>query len=230
MYRKKDTDMEKSLELKIKKLERHYKRMCLAFGTAIFIMITAFFLFSFNAKEKDFLVVKGFIVRDNKGNPRIVIGAPAYNIKGRKRQDELFGIVYMDENGNDRLTFGKESNPMTPNGIKPRFVDASGILIHDRNGIERGSYGVTDDERSLLTLDWPKTGEAIALSADKDFAALGLFYKSKVGQYRETITIGNIPKQQYSFIRISDTLYNERFLIDTKAANDIEVRKNGYQL
>ena len=218
--------MEKSLELKIKKIERHYKRMRLTFlGAMIIMLITAFFFFSINVKKEDFLNVKGIIVSDSKGNPRIVIGAPAYNIKGRKRQDEVVGIVYIDENGNDRLTFGKEPDPMTPNGIMPRFVDASGILIHDKNGIERGGYCVTDDDRALLTIDWPKTGEAIALSADKDFAALGLFHKSKIGQYREAITIGNIPKQQYSFIRISDTLYNERFLIDTRAANDIEVKK-----
>lgn len=217
--------MENSLEQKIKKLERLYVKMNVTYLITIVAMITTFILYTLNKEENEILDVKGIIVRDNENNPRIVLGAPASSIKGRKRQDEIMGIVYLDEYGNDRLTFGKEPDPMTPDGIIPRQVDATGILIHDKEGIERGVYGVSDDDRALLTLDWPKTGEAIALTADKNFAAIGLFHKSKIGQYREAVTIGNIPKQQYSFIRISDTLYNERFLIDTKAANNIEVKK-----
>lgn len=217
--------MENTLEHKIKKLEQNHLRMNVIYLATIVAMITLFFLFFYNEKEKDILDVKGIIVRDIQGNPRIVLGAPATGIKGRKRQDDITGIVYLDEFGNDRLTFGKEPDPMTPSGILPRQVNTTGILIHDKDGIERGGYGVSDDDRALLTLDWPKTGEAIALTADKNFAAIGLFHKSKIGQYREAVTIGNIPKKQYTFMRISDTLYNERFLIDTKESNNIELKK-----
>lgn len=165
------------------------------------------------------------MVRDNEGKPRIVIGAPAKAIKGRKRQDELVGIVYLDENGNDRLTFGKEPDPMTPMGIMPRRIGASGILIHDKDGVERGGYSVLEDDMALLTLDWPKSGEAVSISSSKEFSALGIFHKTKIGEYKEAITIGTIPGKSYSFMRFSDTLFNERFLIDAKGNNNIEVKK-----
>lgn len=217
--------MENQLNLRLEKLERKYSRLQFAFYLIIFFVPIVFLSLGFENKDKDVLNVKGIIVRDNQGKPRIVIGAPSKAIKGRKRQDELVGIVYLDENGNDRLTFGKEPDPMTPGGIVPRRIGASGILIHDKDGIERGGYSVLDDDMALLTLDWPKSGEGVSISSSKEFSALGIFHKTKIGEYKEAITIGTMPKHSYSFIRFSDTLYNERFLIDSKGINNIEIKK-----
>jgi hypothetical protein len=217
--------MESFLNEKIEKLERKYSRLQFAFYLIIILVPIAFVSLAFQNKEKDMLDVKGIIIRDNEGRPRIVMGAPAKGIKGRKRQDELVGIVYLDENGNDRISFGKQPDPMTPEGIVPRRIGASGILIHDKEGIERGGYGVLDDDMAILTLDWPKSGEAVALSSSNAFSAVGIFHKTKVGEYKEAITIGTIPNQSYSFIRFSDTSYNERFLIDAKGMNNVEVKQ-----
>ncbi len=217
--------MENKLTERIEKLERRYSRLKILYVITIAVLPILLLLMYFQKSERNILEVNGLIVKDEQGKPRIVIGAPAKNVKGRNRPDELYGIAYIDENGNDRLTFGKEPDPMTPNGILPRRVQGAGILIHDKEGIERGGYGVLDDSTALLTLDWPKTGEAIALSSNNNFSAIGLFHRSSIGQYREAVTIGTIPNKSLTFLRFSDTLYKQRLLIEGSGLNNIELKK-----
>lgn len=181
--------------------------------------------FGFPAKADDgILRAKGLVINDEQGRPRIVMGAPAPKVKGRTRSDELTGIVYLDENGADRLTFGKEPDPMTAEGVKPRRVGGAGILIHDKQGIERGGYSVLDDETAALTVDYPKTGEAVALSANNMFSAIGLFHRSELGVYREALTFGVIRKNNQSFLKITDTNNTQRLRIQTNDNQKTEIK------
>ncbi|HEX9931722.1 MAG TPA: hypothetical protein VGB08_02650 [Allosphingosinicella sp.] len=166
------------------------------------------------------LRLRGLVIEDSAGRPRIVMGAPAPAVAGRNRRDALTGIVYIDENGADRLTFGREPDPMTERGIVPRRVQGAGILIHDRQGIERGGYAVLDDESAILTLDYPRTGEGIALSANERFAAVGVFHRSPLGQYREAVTMGAIRDGEQSFIKMTDTAQNERWRVEARGAGE----------
>jgi hypothetical protein len=112
---------------------------------------------------------------------------------------------------------------MTAEGIKPRRMGSAGILIHDRDGLERGGYSVLDDGMAALTIDWPKSGEAVSMAANKDFAALAAWHHSPPGQYREAVTIGSIKKSQTGFIRLSDTNLKERILLSANGAGQPEL-------
>lgn len=218
--------MESSHLERLENLEKKYNSLKYFFGFCVLLfLLTLFFAFKNQDRQDEIIKAKGIIIVDSKGNPRIIMGAPIKNINGRKRTDELTGISYLDENGIDRVTFGKEPNPMTSQGIKERRVGGAGILIHDAQGIERGGYGVLDDETALLTLDWPKTGEAIAISSGKDFSGIGLFHKSKVGEYREALVIGNIVSKKQTFMKIVDTAYNDRFRIEANGNENVKIKK-----
>lgn len=164
----------------------------------------------------DILHLRGLVIEDAEGRPRIVMGAPAPRLAGRKRKDDLVGIAYLGENGADRLTFGEEPNPMTPDGIKKRRVGGAGILIHDRDGIERGGYAVLDDDSAVITLDWPKRGEAWSALSNASFTGTAVWYSSPYGTYREAITFGTMADGDAAFVKWSDASGHQRLRVESK--------------
>lgn len=173
----------------------------------------------------DILRVKGLIIEDVQGRPRIVLGAPIPLTSGRKRTDALTGIVYLDSSGIDRLTIGREPDPMTAEGIKPRRVGGVGILIHDKEGVERGGYGVLDDQTAILTLDWPKSGEAVAISSNEQLSAVGLFHRSEPGSYREALTVGVMRKGEQSFVKVTDANDVQRLRLQTVGSEEPVIQR-----
>ena len=181
--------------------------------------------------RKTILRVHGLIIEDDAGRPRIALGAPLQETSGRQRTDELIGIAYIDESGADRLTFGKLPDPMTAEGIKPRRSPGAGVLIHDKDGVERGGYSVLDDNTALLTIDWPKTGEAAVMSSGDGFSGIALFHKSGLGVYREAITFGVESDGDKAFAKLTDTASVEKLSIRASGTNDpvvLRLDKNGH--
>jgi hypothetical protein len=166
------------------------------------------------------LRLKGLIIEDAAGRPRIVMGAPAPAVTGRDRQDALTGLVYIDENGADRLTFGAYPDPMLEGGMRPRRVPGAGILIHDADGVERGGYGVLDDGTAAVTVDWPKTGEGAVMSAGTRFAGIGVFHRSDPGIYREAVTIGAIREGEEGFVKLTDAGGNQRLRVQMRGRGE----------
>lgn len=164
------------------------------------------------------LRVRGLIVEDAAGRPRIVLGAPTANIAGRARQDVLTGIAYLDESGADRITIGALPDPMTAQGIRPRRTGGAGLLIHGTDGVERGGYSVLDDGTALLTIDWPGTGEGVAVSANDRFAGVGIFHRSPPGLYREAVTIGAIRENEEGFVKLTDSEGSQRVRLQLREA------------
>src|SRR5262249_21378563 len=58
-----------------------------------------------SAPENKILRVRGIVIEDSNGRPRLLLGAPISN-QGRKRKDEVTGLVMLSENGTDRLALG----------------------------------------------------------------------------------------------------------------------------
>lgn len=228
--------MDHSIQNKLDQLEKKYLKLRLMFIFILFLIISVLVFLSFkqsSVRTDNILEVKGLVVKDDQGRPRIIIGAPIKNIKGRNRPDEFYGMAYIDPSGADRITIGSYLDPMTGKGVAPRRVQGAGMLIHDREGVERGGYGVLDDDMAILTLDWPKKGEAIALSSGNIFSAIGIFHKRPVGQYMEAITIGTLAKESRSFLKVSDTLDNQRLLLSQEGSKEIDVKyydKNGKEI
>ena len=113
------------------------------------------------AQERDkVLRVRGIIVEDTKGRPRIMLGAPVAKVAGRKDQEDIYGLIVVGENGTDRVIV---SYPLP--GPQREGEAAGGVLLNDARGGERGGYVAADNGEVVLTLDGTKD-EAIKLGVD----------------------------------------------------------------
>lgn len=109
-----------------------------------------------HAASPETLKVRGLIIADEQGRARILIGAPFPKVPERVRTDaSTQAIVFLDENGHDRLTLGAAPDPQVGGKVLHRIAPSFGVLIHDANGDERGSYGWLANGRALITLDRP---------------------------------------------------------------------------
>src|SRR3984885_12052569 len=150
------------------------------------------------------LRVRGLIVEDSQGRPRILLGAPFPPVKERARQDaRTTSILFLDEEGHDRLTLGEELEPQIggklPVGVH-RIASGFGVVIHDGAGDERGAYGWLSNGRALITLDRPGTEAFAVMVNDKTGETkLSLGFPPEVAQDTSAIEIGT--KGTRSFLR-----------------------------
>jgi hypothetical protein len=52
-----------------------------------------------------------------------------------------------------------------------------------------------------------------------------LFHKSKVGEYKEALTIGNIASKNQTFLKVVDTAYQDRFMIEANGIENVKILK-----
>jgi hypothetical protein len=147
--------------------------------------------------------VKGIIVEDENGKERILIGAPIPYAKNRARTDttkvnqkwavgmgpgymkyykdynhSCNGIVFLDENGWDKIAIG---DPVPDPIIGKRIGPETGMLFNDDKGLERSGYGLLSVDgqlRVVLGLDHGNGTEGAALSVLPD-GSVGLSLDSK---------------------------------------------------
>ena len=106
------------------------------------------------------LHVRGIVVEDAMGRPRILLGAPVAKVEGRKDQEDIYGLIVVGENGTDRVIV---CYPLPGSGRQGE--SAGGVLLNDARGGERGGYVAADNGEIVLTLDGTKD-EAIKLGVD----------------------------------------------------------------
>ncbi len=137
------------------------------------------------------LRARALVIEDEAGRERILLGAPVPEATNRVRTDtarlrELWGpehpdieaymdsyqdynhgangLVILNEDGFDRLILG-EDGPDPHSGR--RIAPFTGLVVHDRSGLERGGFGVFPSENGdlvALGLD-TSHGEALSLIA-----------------------------------------------------------------
>lgn len=111
--------------------------------------------------SQDVLRVKGLIVEDPEGRPRIVLGAPLAELEGRVRSDPSVGLVVLDENGRDRVSVGSPAiAPQSGGDVVPRVGGTSGIVFSDETGNARGGFGYLAGGRVVLGIDYPGAADA----------------------------------------------------------------------
>jgi hypothetical protein len=148
--------------------------------------------------------VRGLIVEDSQGRPRILIGAPFPSVKERTRQDaRTTSILFLDEEGHDRLTLGEELEPQIGGKVPVsvhRIASGVGVVIHDGTGDERGTFGWLSNGRALITLDRPGTEAFAVMVNDKTGETkLSLGFPPEVAQDTSAIEIGT--RASTSFLR-----------------------------
>jgi hypothetical protein len=200
------------MEEKLKKLEEQFimqRIFTLVFATILLLVVA----FGFGPKDPNIIRTQGIIIVDEKGNDRILIGAPIPHSESRVRTnfekaskawaggyDQNFaswynqldhtanGIVILDENGFDRVALG---NTIPDPNIGQRMGASTGLLLNDEQGFERSAYGVLNVEgknRVVLGLDTDHGTEGLVLGLLED-GTTGMFVSSA----RKNMFLGNAP-------------------------------------
>jgi hypothetical protein len=128
---------------------------------------------SASTPDGEILRVRGIVIEDSAGRPRLLLGAPISN-HGRKRQDEVTGLVMLNEDGIDRLALGTANYDQINGTLQHRVSNGIGVLLNDAQGNERGGFGFLDSGRVTLGLDRAHGEEGAFLTVDDedDFAGL----------------------------------------------------------
>ncbi len=168
-------------------------------------------------QRREVLRVRGLIVEDAQGRPRVLLGAPIPNT-GRKRQDEAIGMLVLGENGADHVTIGSPAPPPQIQGrVGRRDAKLAGMIIHDLEGNERGGFGYLDNDRVVLGLDYGgRTREAVVLHVmENGTAGISLTPRDGLRGPRGTFTIDN--NTGGIRLRLTDTTNAERLAISLRA-------------
>jgi hypothetical protein len=188
------------------------------FAVSILILITIFLLNFKDTKLDKIIRVQGIIVEDTNGKERILIGAPIPYAKNRARTDTMkiketwgkrfgknymgwykdynhsaTGIVILDENGWDKVIVG---DPAPDPIIGKRIGNSTGIIINNKQGLERTGYGILDvngEDRVVLGLDKSNGTEGATLSVMPDGTS-GLNINSE----EQSIFIGKADKDNWN--------------------------------
>jgi hypothetical protein len=163
------------------------------------------------------LRASGLVIEDQQGRPRILLGAPFPKVKERRRQDSTTtSMVFLDEEGHDRLTLGEEPEPQVGGKVLTtvhRIAPGFGVVIHDGDGNERGAYGWLANGRALITLDRPGLDAWAAIVDDKTgFAGMRIEYPPTVARDSNGIEVGT--KGSTAFFRFLDTKEKARAVLD----------------
>jgi hypothetical protein len=161
--------------------EKRFERLLYALSSIVVLQFVVIaWLMLFNASfvpqvaaqtSPEILRVRGLVIEDGQGHPRILLGAPFPAAAGRVRTDtRTTAMIFLDAEGHDRLTLGEELDPQiggkVPTGIH-RIASGYGVVLHDNIGDERGAYSWLTNGRALITLDRPGAEAFAAIVNDK---------------------------------------------------------------
>jgi hypothetical protein len=179
------------------------------------------------AENPAVLRVKGLIVEDSNGRARVLLGSPLPSVTQRTRHDNsTTSMVFLDEQGHDRLTLGEEPEPQVAGKVTQtmhRIAPGFGVVIHDGNGDERGTYGWLANGRALITLDRPGLDAWAAVVDDKTgFAGMRVEYPPNVARDSNAIEIGT--KERQAFFKFQDTKEKDRAVLSLDSDESIQFK------
>jgi hypothetical protein len=130
------------------------------------------------------LRLRGLVIEDENGRPRVLLGAPVAKVEGRRRTDPATGLVVLNEAGQDRLQVGNCGGPMMGGAVQPRMSPSTGVMLCDLTGDERGGFGFDDNGRVVLGMD-DREGEGVMLFIAPDLGMKGLIVNEQ--RARQTV-------------------------------------------
>jgi hypothetical protein len=221
-------------ETRVKRLERleRFVRITKALALLTFVALVGMFIvekyvFASTSNEQ-ILHVRGIVIEDSNGVPRLLLGAPVSN-QGRKRQDAVTGLVLLSENGTDRLTIGTADYDQVNGTLQHRVASGIGVLLNDSNGNERGGFGFLDNGRVTLGLDRAHGEEGAFLTVDDKDGFAGVVVKDP-GSCVVT-SLGN-SRQDGTRLLLRDHGCNDRVFLGMRDTSTpkLEVRDEREQL
>jgi hypothetical protein len=162
------------------------------------------------APRSQVLRARGLVIEDERGRPRVLLGAPIAKVVGRSRADDVTGVVIVGEDGADRVQVGNVGGPQIGGVVQPRRDAEAAIVINDSKGNERGGFGVFDDGRVVLGLDYPDR-EAIILAVHPEGIA-GAWLNGPAPQGFERAGLV-VTKEGQSLLKLADVTGMERVIL-----------------
>jgi hypothetical protein len=173
---------ETDLHTRIERLEKRLKLFqVISFAAGIILAATLYVALQsqvINNISGKVLRVRGLIVEDQNGRERVLIGAPIPNVAGRKRKDEMAGVLILGENGVDRVGIAADPtpDPQIKGTVRGRIGTGAGLYVNDKDGNERGGFGfgvLDNNDRMVLGMDYPNAAsEAITFAVSADEASM----------------------------------------------------------
>jgi len=203
---------------RLERLERNIRSLRTALLLLVLIVIVGSSGAMLSNGKGNILRVRGLIVEDAEGNPRILIGAPFPEVKERKRADRTTGILILDEKGIDRLSIGSPApNPQIKGTVVKRMSPATGIQINDSNGNERTGYGILGSGSVVLGMDY-ESGEGLGLFISKELGYAGVLINGdKRPPNNQRVFIGtSLKKESPGFLVLNDNNGTKYTLFEMK--------------
>jgi len=173
--------------------------------------------------ERGVLRLRGLVIEDERGRPRLLLGAPTPSVSGRTRQEPVSGIVLLGSNGADRVVIaypGLEPQVMGKVQTRSIPVPSAGLLINDAEGNERAGLGASDDgNRVSLGLDYADR-DAMGLLVSPTFSGLATFARS--GEHNDQITVG-VLKDGTATFKLADSNGDEGVIVEVRKGAPLKV-------
>lgn len=201
------------LASEIARLHRRQRLLLLGWPLSIVLLLTLGASASREpaANSGKILRARGLIIEDEQGRERILLGAPVPKTQHRKRQDPATALIFVGENGADRLALGYSPNPQVGGQVIQRISGGVGIQINDQEGNERAGFGHLDIGRVVLGLDW-KGREALTLAVDDKAGYTAIMLAGDKGGYERA---GMYVDNDTSAIKIAAPDGFERLIMKT---------------
>lgn len=210
---------------RLERLERFVRNTKILFLVS-FVAVVTLIAFGKHAlassPNEKILHVRGIVIEDAMGHPRMLIGAPVSN-QGRKRQDDVTGLILLGSDGTDRLTIGTADYDQKNGTLQHRIANGVGVLLNDTHGNERGGFGILDNGRVTLGLDRANGEEGAFLTVEDEDDFAGLLIKN--AHTCNVASIGN-SKDADTRLLLRDRACNDRVLLGMKDSTTprLEVR------
>jgi len=198
------------LQRQVKNLGRWLKVLVGAYVLLLLVFLVAPRETAFAEKNLNVLRTRGIVVVDEQNRERVLVGAPIPTVPGRKRQDPATGIIVLGENGADRVAVGFELDPQVQGKVVKRISPGAGITVHDLDGNERGGFGVLDNGRVVLGLDYENREAVTLFVRPEGYAGLAVSGERGKGGSARLVTDNKTGEVR---LRISDTNGQERVAI-----------------
>ena len=215
---------------RLERLER-FVRITKCLSAVSLALVAGLFIFgryvSASAREGKILRVRGIVIEDSAGRPRLLLGAPISD-QGGKRQVEVTGLVLLSEDGIVRLAIGTANYDQINGTLQHRIANGVGFLLNDSKGNERG-HGFLESGRVTLGLDRAHGEEGAFLTVDDEDEFAGLLVKNL--HTCNVTSLGN-SKSNGTRLLLRDEACNDRVLLGMKDAlpPKLEVRDSDEKL
>ena len=214
------------MDKRIKSLERTTKIQTLIIAALVIAIIWLYINPNGKNENTNILYTQGIVIQDQDGNPRIAMGFPVNN-ENRQRKDTINGLVFMDENGMDRIHLGQHGKLFLGGKYHDRLNDGWSLFFNDSKGEERSGYGFSDDDNSVgLGMDYGGEfgGEAIYLYAAPNIAFMTINADLQQNKgIRDRIVLWHETDNDLSIAKLSDSKKDGRIIFKAEKGKNTKI-------